>query len=107
MRYLILNALIVDIQLNSLRMNLLELVLNVREQFTIVEEIVVVVNGVHLHLPTQEIFVPNSGGQSQDILGTIFDGLAKSFQDRYSWAACLSEGGDMILDLKVELNNDP
>jgi len=56
-------------------MNLLELVLNVKKQFTIVEEIMGVVNGVHLHLPTQEIFAPNSGGQSQDILATIFDGL--------------------------------
>ncbi len=78
MRYLILNALIVGIQLNSSKMNLLELVLNVREQFTIVEEIMVVVNLVHLHLLTQDIFVPNSGDQSLDILATIFDGLVKS-----------------------------
>ena len=66
---LILNALIVGIQLNSSKMNLLELVFDVQEQFTIVEEIMVVVNGVHLHLPTQEILAPNSGGQSLDILG--------------------------------------
>jgi len=78
MRYLISNALIVGIQLNSSKMNLLEPVINVREQFIIVEEIMVVVNGVHLHLPTQEIFVPNSGGQSQDISGTIFDMPVKS-----------------------------
>ena len=78
MRYLILNALIVGIQLNSSKMNLLELVPNVREPFIIVVEIMVVVNGVHLHLLTQDIFVPNSGDQSLDILATIFDGLAKS-----------------------------
>jgi hypothetical protein len=88
-------------------MNLLEPVLNVKKQFTIVEEIMVVVNGVHLHLPTQEIFVQNSGGQSQDILGTIFDGLAKNVQGRYPWAICPSESGDMIFDLKGELNHDP
>jgi len=73
MRYLILNALVVDIQLNFSKMKLPELVLNVKKQFTIIEEIMVVVNGAHLHLPTQGIFVPNSGDQSQDILGTIFD----------------------------------
>ncbi|MFX0211410.1 MAG: hypothetical protein ACFFDT_35860 [Candidatus Hodarchaeota archaeon] len=59
--------------MNSSKMKLLELVPNVKKQFTIIEEIMVVVNGAHLHLPTQEISVPISGGQSLEILGTLFD----------------------------------
>jgi hypothetical protein len=54
-------------------MKSIELVLSVKKQFATVEEIMVVVNGAHLHLPTEEIFVPNSGGQSLDFLGTISD----------------------------------
>jgi len=78
MRYLILNAPIAATQLNSSKMNSPEPVLNARKQFTMVEEITAAANGVHLHLPTQEISALNSGGQSQDILGTIFDKSVKS-----------------------------
>ena len=96
-------------------MNSPDPVLNVKEPFTTVGAIMAAVNGVHLHLPTQEIFVLNSGGQSQDISGTIFDDLARNFYSRYYWEACLRETGprfpsgrgDKIFDLKGDLNHAP
>lgn len=93
MRCLILNALIAGIHLNSSKTNLPEPVLNAKEQFAIVKEIMVVVSGVHLHLPTQEIFAPNSEGQSQDILGTMCDCLAKDFHGLYpGWPVPVKAG---------------
>ena len=77
-RYLKLNALVAGTRWNSSKMNSPEPALNVKEPFTTVRGIMVVANGVNLHLPTQEIFVLNSGGQNLDILGIIFDGLVKS-----------------------------
>ena len=77
-RYLILNALIAGTRSSSSKMNSPDPVLNVKEPFTTVGAITAAANGVHLHLPTQEISVLNSGGQSQDILGIIFNKLVKS-----------------------------
>ena len=54
-------------------MKLREDALNVKKLFIIIADIMVVGSGVHLHLPTQEIFVLNLGNQSLGILDTISD----------------------------------
>ena len=54
-------------------MKLREDALNVKILFTIIADIMVVGSGVHLHLPIQEIFVPNSEIQSRGILDATSD----------------------------------
>ena len=54
-------------------MKLREDALNVKISFAMIEEIMVVVSGVHLHPPTQEIYVLNLRNQRLGILDTISD----------------------------------
>lgn len=59
MRYSILNVRIAVTSLNFFKMKLREDALNVKKLFIIIADILVVGSGVHLHLPTKEIFVLN------------------------------------------------
>ena len=90
MRYLILNVRIVGTLLSFLKMILLGDALNVKILFTIIEEITVVVSGAHHLLRIQEIFVPNSGGQSLGILDTTsnhYHTLTWLHDDLLTWKA--------------------
>jgi len=52
-------------------MKLLELVLNAKKQFKIIEEIMVVVNGAHLHPNTKGTYVLISKNQRIDLSGDL------------------------------------
>jgi hypothetical protein len=72
MKFLMSNALIAKIWLNSSRMRSKEIVLNAKLQFRMTEKILVVSYGVHLPPLIRETFVLNSNDQRINFTG-VFD----------------------------------